>query len=172
MIRLLHHHPMCAPESNQAIPLLGGMAASFFGTITCCASLLVSMGLSLIIVALAWLWYRPIVTVALVAAACIPLFLSTKNRRRGPTLGNKSSNAGGGGGSGGGNGGYSYGGGGANRPEPSAPPAPGSGTSYSYSSGGAARSGSGGNGFGGGDGARARSSKPASNDDAPPAYSY
>ena len=142
----------------EAVPLLGGFAASFLGSITCCASLLVSMGLSLIIIALAWLWYRPVVGVALIAAACIPLFLSTKNTRaRGPTPGSNNT----GGGSGGG--GYSYGGGGggnAGRPDPSAPPAPDAGGSASYS-------------YGGAGGARARGGgRAGSQGDAPPAYSY
>lgn len=139
-------------ELVAAFPLLGGFAASFLGTITCCASLLISMGLSLVVIALAWFWFRPVMTVAILAAACIPLFLSTKNTRpRGPAPGSHttsnnpySSNRGSG---------RTTGGDG--RPEPSAPPSPGSG-SYSYSTGGA----------------RARNMNGSGSSDAPPPYSY
>eukprot|EP00039_Didymoeca_costata_P024228 m.9682 g.9682 ORF g.9682 m.9682 type:complete len:489 (+) comp4113_c0_seq1:109-1575(+) len=63
----------------EAIPLLGGFTAGVLGSITCLASLLISLGLSLVIIAAGWLWYRPLITLAIMLAAMIPSFLGYRN---------------------------------------------------------------------------------------------
>ena len=48
----------------------------FGGAITFCASFFVSAALSLFIIAISWVWYRPMVAAALVVAGLVPLYLS------------------------------------------------------------------------------------------------
>ena len=76
-IHLMTSAPLALVE---AVPLLGGLAASFLGTITCCASLLISLAVALVIIATAWLFYRPAVSLAILAVAAGAFFLSRQQR--------------------------------------------------------------------------------------------
>mmetsp|Transcript_14580 Transcript_14580/g.39735 ORF Transcript_14580/g.39735 Transcript_14580/m.39735 type:complete len:248 (+) Transcript_14580:923-1666(+) len=63
-------------QAAGSIPCVGGLLEGVATVVLCCVSLLAATGCWLMVVAVSWLWFRPVVSAILFGVAAVVLFVS------------------------------------------------------------------------------------------------
>jgi len=64
------------------IPLMGGLAGGLVGAGAMCASLLLAVSVGSLVMSVSWFWYRPLLSVALLVGAAIPLIYLSRQQQQ------------------------------------------------------------------------------------------
>ena len=80
------------------IPCVGGMLGSVATCGACLVAITISIALSGITIAVAWIWYRPLMAIGLIAGAMVPLVMMVMRKNDAPAAGGAGGQYGGGGG--------------------------------------------------------------------------